>query len=188
MKKSLFATFLLLLITFHLTAQDCDIDTNPISPVKNVVFQKSVTRKNKMHFYLTENTNDSLIMRVQFDDLYRRIIYAGDSAVITLKNGHKIILLNLNEYVAHPVKVNLVFEHSDFYMFAFTAWIHRKDVEMLSQSTLKLMRFHSKINEDFNPTKDTRLKRKYTDFTEHTNMSLVFKSSLRQLAKCALQL
>jgi hypothetical protein len=118
----------------------------------------------------------------------RRIIYAGDSAIVQLKNGRKITLLNINEYAANPVKLNLVFESTDMYLFAFTAWIHRKDVEMLSQSTLKLMRFHSKINEGFNPTKETRLKRRFTDYTELAKMSLVFKSTLRQLAKCALEL
>lgn len=188
MKKSLFTTFLFLLIAFNLSAQDCEVDTNPIPPIQNVVFEKSVTRKNKMHFYLTENTNDSLIIRLQFQDMYRRIVYIGDSAIIQLKNGHKIKLLNINEYVSQPAKLNLVFEYADMYLFAFTAWIHRKDVEMLSQSTLKLLRFHSKINEDFNPTKENRFKRKYTDYTELPKMAIVFKSSLRQLAKCALQL
>jgi lipopolysaccharide export LptBFGC system permease protein LptF len=184
----IFLTIFLLMFIYTSYAQDCEVDTNPISPVKDVVFKKSVTRKNEMHFYLTESTNDSLIVRVQFNDLYRRVVYVGDSAIIQLKNGHKINLINITEYVSRPVKINLVFEQSDFYMFAFTAWIHRKDVEMLSQSTLKLMRFYSKINEDFNPTKETRLKKRYSDFTEHTSASFVFKSSLRLLAECALKL
>jgi hypothetical protein len=187
MKNSFFTTFLLLLITFHLSAQDCEVETDPVSPIPNITCKSSIHHKNFLRFYAVEGVKDSLILRVEFEDLYRRVIYVGDSAIIRLKNGHKIKLLNNREYVAYLTKMNLLFESIDMYLFAHTAWITKKDVEILSQNRMETFYFHSKINEIVF-TKEDSHKKKHINYTYIPKIALVFKSKLRQLAKCALTL
>jgi hypothetical protein len=190
MKNFFFTTFLLLLITRNLFSQDCMIDSNPTSPVQGIQFEKSVNYKNYIIFYSLAEVKDSLLIRIEHEDIYRRVVQLGDSCIIKMKNNQSIKLINIQRGIPKPFVQKFIID-VDMYAFAFTSWISKEDVKILSSDLLQDIIFYSKIEEEYQDTKDSKHKRKYTNYTDlpKNNMAtVIYKRNLRQLAKCALEL
>ena len=100
MKKSFVVILsLLFLFTHNLFAQECRIDSNPIPPIQGMVCEKSVNYKNKAIFYSLVEVKDSLIIWIEDEDVYRRIVQVGDSCILKMKNNQIIKLINIQKSV-----------------------------------------------------------------------------------------
>ena len=191
MKKSFVVILsLLFLFTHNLVAQECRIDSNPIPPIQGMVCEKSVNYKNKAIFYSLVEVKDSLIIWIEDEDVYRRIVQVGDSCILKMKNNQIIKLINIQKSVPKPFVQNFIID-VDMFAFSFVSWISKKDIKIISSDLLQDLIFYAKIEEEYQYTKDSKHKKKYTNYTDlpKNNMAtVIYERNLRQLAKCALQL
>jgi hypothetical protein len=71
------------------------------------------------------------------------------------------------------------------YAFAFTSWISKKNIQILSNDLLQNLIFYAKIEEEYQDTKDSKHKRKYTNYTDlpkNNTARVIYKRNIHQLA------
>jgi hypothetical protein len=120
MKNIFFFSFLLSVNICTAFSQDCNVDTNPLPPHKDFVGSKSVGIKyDIIKFYSFSDSSKHLLYFATLYDVFRRTTSPGDSAIISLKNNHKIKLLNLRAFNYRLDKANMGLVNIDLYPTTF---------------------------------------------------------------------
>lgn len=181
-------TFFFLIVSIYSSfSQDCKIDNNPVPPLKDRLLKNSVSYKKLIYFYSTSTESDSLLVQLNFLDVFSRTVNIEDSAMIVLKNKHKIKVINVRQNVSRRESYNLIFVDIPLYPTTFIGWISKNDVKELSQNNIKKILVYATINEDLSQKKKSKMKKKYQNYAE-INGSFVTRKKMKKLANCALNL
>jgi hypothetical protein len=186
MKTILFFSFML--INFNISfSQDCNININPIPPHKDFDCSKSVGIPDFVEFYSFPDSSNHLLFRTVLSDVFRRVTNSGDSAIITLKNNHKIKLINLRQFNYRQKQMNLVLSNTELYPVTFLAWISKEDVKQMTTNSIKDERYFIPIEEN-NFVKDVLKPNKQNKLYFQPTMFFTHKKRVLRLANCALNL
>jgi hypothetical protein len=185
--KSLFFSIVLFLYVHSSFSQECKIDTNPLPPHRDFVGSKSVGLYDIVKFYSFPDSSNHMLYVAVISDVFRRISNSGDSAVIILKNNHKIKLVNLRQFMYKFDKMNFGLVTLDMYPVTFMAWITKNDVEQMTLNTIKNVRYFIPI-EDNQFVKNVIKPNKKEKLYLQPTLGFTHKKRIKKLANCALTL
>ncbi len=186
MKKLLF--LFSYIFTCSVFGQECRINNDPVSPLKDIACKSSVGYKDDIQFYSFPDSLNHLLISISVEDYDRRISYPGDSAIVLLKNKRKIKLTNIRNFVPRYRSENLILVDMDVYKFTIMAWISKEDVKQLSKHLIDNIRFHIQIEENFLALSDEKVKHKFKAYIDLSRLSHIPHEKIRGIAKCALNL
>lgn len=169
-------------------SQDCKIDTNPMPPHKDFECLKSVGIKyDIIKFYSFSDSSKHLLYFATLYDVFKRTTSSGDSAIISLKNNHKIKLLNLRSFNYRLDKANMGLVNIDLYPTTFISWISKDDVKEMANSSIKEILYFTPVVEDHFEKQIVKPNSKEQLYFKPT-LGIIHKNKIKKIAECALTL
>lgn len=186
--KGAFFSIVLIICTYSTFSQECKIDTNPLPPHKDFVGSKSIGIKyDIIKFYSFPDSSNHLLYFATLYDVFKRTTSPGDSAIISLKNNHKIKLVNLRAFNYRLDKANMGLVNIDLYPTTFISWISKDDVKEMAGSSIKEILYFTPVIENNFEKQIIKPNSKEKIYFKPT-LGIIHKSKIKKLAECALNL
>jgi hypothetical protein len=186
--KIIFFSIILIFCVHFSFSQECKIDTNPLPPHKDFVGLKSIGIKyDIIKFYSFSDSSKHLLYFATLYDVFKRITSPGDSAIISLKNNHKIKLLNLRAFNYRLDKANMGLVNIDLYPTTFISWISKDDVKEMAGSAIKEILYFTPVMENHFEKQIIKPNSKEQLYFKPT-LGIIHKKNIKKLANCALNL